>query len=222
MLRFALAALLALAGPALLIAGHAEAAPLLPQAEVAGLGRLAFIWDGDVWVKVLPDREERRLTQDGRNHTPRWAPTGEWLAFERTGEAQVRELWIVRASEEAARRVAALGPGQQADWSPPGDVLAYVTQGSLFAVRAGGSQHQELAAPGTGVQDVAWSPDGTQLAYSRAEVLSAPFHAADTARVLGDRLWWLEGEDAAVPADNALPARRGAPLDVLQCRAEGG
>ena len=31
-----------------------------------GLGRLAYVQDGDIWVKSLPDGEPERLTEDGQ------------------------------------------------------------------------------------------------------------------------------------------------------------
>lgn len=50
--------------------------------------RVAFVREGDIWVKHLPDGEERRLTKDGDNDSPRWSPSGAWLAFvKRTPDA---------------------------------------------------------------------------------------------------------------------------------------
>jgi hypothetical protein len=73
-----------------------------------GLGKLAYVQGGDIWVKTLPDGEPQRLTADGRNREPRWSPSGQWLAF-RKGDYQV---WVMRADGSAARPlndVAAVG-----------------------------------------------------------------------------------------------------------------
>lgn len=182
LLRLSLAGLLAMAvyQPLQLQAGFKQAAFAAETQSAAptggpevDLGRVAFVRGGDIWVKALPDGEERRLTQDGRNDTPRWSPSGDWLAFLKASDPPRQELWVVRSSGAEARRVASLDSalGQLVAWSPTADVLAYVSQGGLFTVRADGSELRELAAPGTGVQGLAWAPEGERLAYARIEIV---------------------------------------------------
>lgn len=53
------------------------------------MGTLAYIKEGDVWVMDVSEGEPQQLTVLGGVHTPRWAPSGEWLAFPRG-----KELWL--------------------------------------------------------------------------------------------------------------------------------
>jgi hypothetical protein len=54
-----------------------------------------------------------------------------------------------------------------------------------------------------------------------AAALDAPVEAADTARVIGDRFWWLEHASAVVPPTNQMPVPRSVPLAALQCGDSG-
>lgn len=58
------------------------------------LGKLAYVQDGDIWVKDLPAGEARRLTHDGSNWRPRWSPSGEWLAW-----AMQLSVWMAAVVE---------------------------------------------------------------------------------------------------------------------------
>src|SRR5262245_48041534 len=68
-----------------------ETSPNPSTAELPSLGRIAFIQDGDIWVKDELDGEPLRLTNDGQNSEPRWSPSGKWVAFRKTGA----EVWVV-------------------------------------------------------------------------------------------------------------------------------
>ncbi|HEY8475686.1 MAG TPA: hypothetical protein VIN09_02320 [Chloroflexota bacterium] len=146
-------------------AGAAEPRPARPT---PALGKLAFVRGGDIWVKELPDGEARQVTRDGRSHTPRWSPSGSWLAFRRE-----EQLWIVRGSGADARQIAADASGPFA-WAPAADHLAYVDDGGLFVVDAERTDPRELVPrsgrDGSGVFSMAWSPDGTWIAYGRQDV----------------------------------------------------
>jgi Tol biopolymer transport system component len=142
-----------------------------PTATAApSLGKLAYVQGGDLWVKEPPDGEARRLTQDGRNGSPLWSPSGGWLAF-RKGP----QLWVARGAGTDARAVdgARSGPGQPVAWSPVADRIAYATPDGLFVESADGAERRRLVATpareGSGVLGLAWSPDGRWLAFERLE-----------------------------------------------------
>src|SRR5262245_29031716 len=52
-----------------------------PPAQPPTLGTLAYVQEGDVWVRALPDGLVRRLTTSGDASAPRWSPSGEWLSY---------------------------------------------------------------------------------------------------------------------------------------------
>ncbi|HEX2034466.1 MAG TPA: hypothetical protein VHS99_09800 [Chloroflexota bacterium] len=136
----------------------------------ASLGRLAFVNGGDVWVKDIPDGQSRRLTQDGRNDTPRWSPSGEWLAFRKGAAAD--ELWLVRRSGADARRAGTLSPGAAPAlaWSPVADRLACVTTDGVLVIEPGGAPQALVSPAGGDVLGLAWSPNGEQLAYVQERI----------------------------------------------------
>jgi len=139
------------------------------------LSNLAYIQDGDVWVKTLPDGEPQRLTTDSRNTEPHWSPSGDWLAFRK-----FKQVWVMRADGSDARSMMAVPDGAFA-WSPIADRLAYADGDRLKVVNADGTDPATLVAgpsvtPPTPpplkentVGRIAWSPDGAWIAFGWQE-----------------------------------------------------
>lgn len=128
--------------------------------ETAPLGWLAYIQDGDLHVKALPDGQPRRLTDDGRNREPRWSPSGRWLAF-RKGED---ELWAISPDAGVSRRID--GRVGAFVWSPITDTLAYVLEDRilrLYHPPTGRIVVQWKTATGR-IGGIAWQPGGQFLA----------------------------------------------------------
>jgi dipeptidyl aminopeptidase/acylaminoacyl peptidase len=164
-----------------------------PTTAPTTIGRVAYIKGGDLWYVVVPTGPHQRLTIDGYNHEPRWSPSGEWLAYRkdrtvlleretpcreslRQGEPPCREtvstfqeqVWTMRRTGEASR-VLNLGiTVRRFAWSPQSDRLAYVSdQGHLQVLDpVSESEHRLVSAgPGALVGEIAWSADGTRIAY---------------------------------------------------------
>jgi Tol biopolymer transport system component len=121
------------------------------------LGRLAFVRAGNIWIEDLPAGEAHQLTQDGGASSPSWSASGSYVSFERDGQSWVQPL--------AGGEARALPQGaDEREWSPTGDKLALGSaQGlSIYDARAGTTT--SLPAHGA-VTSIAWSPDGSRLAY---------------------------------------------------------
>jgi DNA-binding winged helix-turn-helix (wHTH) protein len=74
----------------------------------------------------------------------------------------------VRMLGDAVRR---LGSGLDAAFSPDGKSVVYSTQGGeIWVVRSDGSDAHKLASVGTYVFNLAWSPDGTAIRFTRASL----------------------------------------------------
>jgi Tol biopolymer transport system component len=138
------------------------------------MGRLAFVQDGAIWAMNLPAGHPERLTTGSHDGTPRWSPSGDWLAY----TVDQNRLWVVRSDGSGAREILSC-PGWAGTWgwSPAADRLACIDRaGGLQAEDADGSHYQVLVmAPGTTsgseLRSVAWRPDGKALAFARMDGL---------------------------------------------------
>lgn len=175
-----LAVLGAAAGALFQTAPAAAAIPTMPSL-------VAYVRGGDVYVSK--GASETKLTTGGGWSRPRWSPDGRQLALLKGGQ-----LWTMKADGGAQRRLttrAASGPS----WSPDGRTLAFASLSCsggpgvyrISSVTAGAAPEvvfpsycrgEELPAEPTARtasgslidrlrQDdaVAWSPDGTKVAF---------------------------------------------------------
>lgn len=156
----------------------AEAAP-----RVAGL--VAYVRNGDVHVGT--GTTERRLTSGGGHARPRWSPDGSRLAYLRAGH-----LWTMKADGSGKRRLTTR-PAAGASWSPDGRWVAFASLGctggpAVYRIASTGGTPEVLfpaecrgeplpAEPAVTTATgsltdrlsrddaVAWSPDGTRIAF---------------------------------------------------------
>ncbi len=135
-------------------------------------GRLGLnVMNGDGTGKLLIWR--------GDSSQPTWSPDGSHIAFvsSRDGDPS---LYIVRQDGSNLRRVTTAPPGSrdlQPDWSPDGSRLAFnrwtpsgwqmLCCSHLYVVNVDGTNLTPVTSgEGDSDWDPAWSPDGSQLAFS--------------------------------------------------------
>jgi TolB protein len=103
-----------------------------------------------------------------------WSPDGSRLAFNKYGgEAMPPTLWIVNADGSGATEVSSIGLVGP-EWSPDGTRLAavYLGGGILHIMQADGSGGTEFpAASGLNFDRPSWSPDGSEILYTRSDTL---------------------------------------------------
>ena len=144
--------------------------------RVSALGKVAYVRDGDVWVKDLPDGDAHRVTArdfgDEAYVAPKWSPSGAWLLAYSNAQA------VVMRADGTSRRVYD-GRFTMPVWSPVADRLAFAhmsdgsgTPDEILVEDAEGSDRivaaSATAPPGehAAISDVNWSPDGLRIAYA--------------------------------------------------------
>ncbi|HUY12831.1 MAG TPA: prolyl oligopeptidase family serine peptidase [Terriglobia bacterium] len=188
------AILLALAGfparamPQTFTIAQAMSAPFpeLLTAAPAG-GTVAWVFDQrgarNVWVATPPDHHALKLTtynlDDGQEIDQlQWTPDGQSIVYVRGGDFEMRradpnprsypqgvkqEIWIVSIKSGLPRRLA---EGHSPAVSPRGDTIAYILKDQIWSVKADGSGKPAQLIHALGKEGrLAWSPDGTMLAY---------------------------------------------------------
>ncbi|MHB0856104.1 MAG: GerMN domain-containing protein [Anaerolineae bacterium] len=185
----------------------AEGTPTAPQNVEPPLGRVAYVWDGDIWIKALPEGEPIRVTDDGRNQAPQWSPSGVWLAFRKDAQ-----LWVVSVDGADSWAVEDGGPVDEFAWSS-GDALAYVAGSGMLRLgvmttdRATRTLVQsDLRGAGTvgQVRGLTWSPDGAWIAFGFIDASgSAPYQGlwrVSATRGEPFEVYGITGKGEVVPA----------------------
>jgi len=134
------------------------------------LGKIAYVSNGNIWIKNLPADTAWPLTSAGQNREPKWAASGNWLAYRSD-----RQVWIAAADGTNAHAINSGKPIQNFAWAlrtilP--DRLAYATDsGILRTESADGSSVVTLVTQTSTqnqiaqIQHIAWAPGGVWLAY---------------------------------------------------------
>ncbi len=122
-----------------------------------------------VWLLQVESGEEVALTQ---GFSPSFSPDGATLLFQR-GDG----LYRIPAIGGNARRLAGRGLGA---WSPDGREIAVWSpradgqQPSIFRMPAEGGEARPVLSPASGaLGNLAWSPDGTRLAFRRSGTVNS-------------------------------------------------
>jgi len=121
---------------------------------------------------------ELKLTSIGSNRDAAWSPDGNRIAFcsDRKGEY---DIWIMdvpegEVSEEWEKKAICLTGDDGADdlypvWSPDGRWIAYISQGDIWSISPEGGKARRITEDGdVRAWPIAWSPDGTKIAFARA------------------------------------------------------
>jgi hypothetical protein len=145
-----------------------------------GHGDLAFVSSGQ--LEVLSNAGSLTAitgpTAGGFDSNPAWSPDDKWLAFLYTGPANGLDLpaptlWLVESGSSQAKEVTSSGIGMFA-WSPVASVLAYtVAPGNnpvygpedVWIDDPGAPPSSMPVGVGDGVGSIAWSSDGSELAF---------------------------------------------------------
>jgi Tol biopolymer transport system component len=169
----------------LAVAAGTAAVVMGAPAHAATAHSVAFVRAGSIYL--LSGTTSSRLTQDADDTRPRWSPDRRRIAYGHAGR-----LWAINADGTGRQALTSFATSG-ADWSPDGRWLAFAAPGctgidGVFRVAATGGPAQPLfpaACRGTAAPaptrrpkasgdlaarlradgSVAWSPDGTRIAF---------------------------------------------------------
>jgi len=102
------------------------------------------------------------------------SPDGKLLAYASGTNGSMRVMVRQMAGGDAVTLAESVGGNQRMpQWLPDGNHVVFQAQGSLYQVPALGGSADVLVegGPGEPVENGAWSPDGTSLAFTRAGVI---------------------------------------------------
>lgn len=133
------------------------------NSEQANIGKVAYIQQGNLWIKSLPDGSAKQFTTDGLASIPRWSVSGKWLLFQKKNQ-----LWVTGSDGRNCRMVA--DSINAFAWSSTDDVFYYGSEkGGLVSVRPDTMATTMLIkpAPGEIYGRIVNSPDGRYIAFER-------------------------------------------------------
>ncbi len=182
----------------------ASLAASVPLPAAGGEGLLAYIaTNGDLMVKPMPSGAPVAVRAGAGTRTPRWAPSGRYLAFVENG-------WLSLMDQQGGvtRLVQVPNDGVWA-WSPAADTLAWFTSEGMFLYEAATGSTRVVRGQGSpypeGPAGLVWSPDGTRILYGLYGATQV-LNRWDTNELRVFSL--LDGSDRLLRED-ALPAQGG-------------
>jgi eukaryotic-like serine/threonine-protein kinase len=128
----------------------------------------------DLFASRIAGGPRVRLTNDGSTEEyPRFSPDGEHILFERTlPQSSLRSAEICITSVFGGDVTPLIADGSSAEWSPDGQRLAFIRGGrEVIVADKDGRNARTLMRTDTtyiAVRNLAWSPDGSQIAVDRS------------------------------------------------------
>ena len=181
--------------------------------------RIAFEYDGDLWVASRDGTAARRITtHDGTETSPRFSPDGEWLAF--TGEYDGNaDVYIVPVDGGVPTRLTwHPGADQVRDWTPDGSGVLFLSQRAvhtnrharLYIAPVDGGMPEPLPIPSA--YAATFSPDGSRIAYTPLAEAMAQWKGYRGGRT--SRIWLFDRDDHEV-TEIPQPASRSNDTDPV-------
>jgi dipeptidyl aminopeptidase/acylaminoacyl peptidase len=164
-----------------------------PQ-PITDYGVLAYVQQGNVYIRELPDGKPQRIATQDQASKPRWSPSGKWLLFQLDMADKKERSFVVGRDGSGLREVCR---DWQAAWVGPNDELAF-EDGAIWLAHAPSFQRRQLARmPHKKRNDSITflvSPDRKQIAFQRWWV---NWNREGTEFSKGTGVLWVQNADGA-------------------------
>lgn len=125
---------------------------------------------GQLYFVEIATLSVQQLTTSGTHYSPSWSNDGLRIAFD-----DGLDLWCMNADGSDARKIAERG--RSPSWCPDGTRIAYSKAVSphfpsqaIFIINPDGTQNRRLVGAPTEALQPAFSPDGSQIAYTAQDI----------------------------------------------------
>jgi dipeptidyl aminopeptidase/acylaminoacyl peptidase len=121
-----------------------------------------------IWTVAVDAGAEARLTQGKADVHPRWSPDGSHLAFIRSDDNDVSQIWLLPAAGGEARRLTDLRLGAIGFvWSPDSSRLAVLAIVDIEGEPADDKEKERRRSAPIVIRSAAYKADGTGLVGSK-------------------------------------------------------
>ena len=145
--------------------------------------KIAFVRGGDLMTMNADGTGTTNLTAafTPSIQQPSWSPAGDEIAF----AAQSR-IWVAGTGGSTPRQFQTATGAHNPSWSPDATALAYGTLTEVRLIASNGAADAPLTGGLREVWDLAWSPDGTKIAF-----INDPAGASDA---IQERLYMVNAD----------------------------